>query len=65
MGDKRDAWNAALNYDLKISCHVVMGEGITPAYPGKIESLQINIRDDPEDQLPFPEICTFLGEDCK
>lgn len=62
LGDKRHACNAALNYDLKITSHVLLGEETAPAYPGKIESLQINIRDDPRDQLPFSEICEFLGK---
>lgn len=62
LGDKRHACNAALNYDLKITSHVLLGEESDPAYPGKIESLQVNVRDDPRDQLPFSEICEFLGK---
>ncbi len=61
MGEKRDACNAALNYDLKINHHVALGEDISPLFPGKIESLHVTIRDSQEDQLPFTEIYEFIG----
>jgi len=62
VGDKRDACNAALNYDLKITGHVVLGDNIFPAYSGRIESLHIPYDDEPnETPLPFTEICEFLG----
>lgn len=51
-----------MNYDLKISGHLVMGEETSPAFPGKIGSLHVKIRDDEQGpQLPFKEICEFLG----
>lgn len=61
LGEKRDACNAALNYDLKINCHVILGENISPIFPGKIESLHINIRDLQDHQLPCTEIYRFIG----
>lgn len=63
VGEKRDACNAALNYDLKINHHVALGEDISPLFPGKIESLHVTIRDSQEDQLPFTEIYEFI-ESC-
>lgn len=62
LGEKRDACNVALNSDLKINSHVVLGEDIAPVFPGKIESLHINIRDSQEYQLPCDEIYEFIGK---
>ena len=62
LGEKRDACNAALNYDLKISNHVVLGEDIDPVFPGKIESLHIQMKDSQDCQLPCAEIYEFIGE---
>ena len=62
LGDKRHACNAALNYDLRITSHVLLGEETTPAYQGKIESLHIKVGDDPQEQLPFTDIYEFLGK---
>lgn len=62
LGEKRDACNAALNSDLKITTHVVLGGEISPTFPGKINSLHVKIRDDPEEELALSEICEFLGE---
>ena len=62
VGEKRDACNAALNYDLKINTHVALGEDIAPAFPGKIESLHVTARDSQDSQLPFEEIYEFIGQ---
>ena len=51
-----------MNYDLKISAHVALGDELTPAHSGKIESLNIKVKDDPkEGRMPLEEICEFIG----
>ncbi len=53
-----------MNYDLKIKAHVALGgDEVSPAFPGKIETLHIRVRDDPQEgQIPLEEICEFLGD---
>ena len=53
-----------MNYDLKINAHVALGDEVTSAFPGKIESLHIRVKDDPqESHMPLDEICEFIGEE--
>ena len=63
LGDMRHANNAALNYDLKIRMHILLGAEVEPALPGGVQTLQIKITDDTESNLlpHFAEACTFIG----
>lgn len=61
VGEKRDAWDGTINTELKINRHLALGEENSPAFPGKIESLHIMARDSQDEQLPFEEICEFIG----
>lgn len=51
-----------MNYDLKISAHVALGDELIPANSKKIESLHIQVKDDPQEgHMPLEEICEFIG----
>jgi len=62
LGDRRHAYNAAMNYDLKIHAHVNMGGELHSAFPGAIAELHIDVEDSAGSNLleRFEEICKFL-----
>lgn len=64
LGDRRHAYNAAMNYDLKIHAHVNMGGELHSAFPGAIAELHIDVEDSAGSNLleRFEEICKFLGQ---
>lgn len=55
--------NAALNYDLKIRTHLLLGNEVEPALPGEVQTLQIGVGDESESNLltHFAEVFTFIG----
>ena len=59
----RHANNAALNYDLKIRTHLLLGQEVEPALPGYVQTLQVNVKDNNESDLlsHYAEACTFIG----
>ena len=63
LGERCHAYNAAMNYDLKIHAHVSLGHGLEAAYPGTIAELHYDVRDEPGQDLlsKFDEIFDFLG----
>ena len=63
LGDHRHAYNAALNYELKIHTHLNMGSELQTAYPSTIAELHIEVEDSPDADLfsHFEEIYKFLG----
>ena len=64
LGDRRHAYNAAMNYDLKIHAHVSMGEELHSAFPGSVTELHVDVADCADSDLlgRFEEICEFLGK---
>jgi len=64
LGDRRHAYNAAMNYDLKIHAHVNMGGELHSAFPGAIAELHVDVEDSAGSNLleRFEEICEFLGQ---
>ena len=64
LGDSTHAYNAALNYGLKISIHVNSAAQLYPAFPGTISTLHVGVRDEEEEDLlgRFEEVCDFIGE---
>jgi hypothetical protein len=66
LGDKRHAYNAALNYELKIRSHVNASRELYTAFPGSINELHIEIDDNPDVDilLKFKEACDYI-ESCR
>jgi hypothetical protein len=64
LGDKRHAYNAALNYELKIRSHVNASRELYTAFPGSINELHIEIDDNPDVDilLKFKEACDYIGQ---
>ena len=64
LGDSTHAYNAALNYAMKISIHVNSSVELYPAFPGTITTLHVGVRDEGEEDLlgRFEEVCDFIGE---
>lgn len=66
LGDRRHAYNAALNHDMKIHAHVNMAAELYTAFPNSIAELHIAVEDKPETILSneFDKICDFI-EACR
>ena len=66
LGDHRHAYNASLNYDLKIHTHLRLGndQELPPALPASTEELHIDVEDTPQSDLRshFENIVDFIGE---
>jgi serine/threonine/tyrosine-interacting-like protein 1 len=64
LGERCHAYNAAMNYDLKIHAHISLGTELESAYPGTITELHYDISDEPGQDLlsKFDEIYEFLGQ---
>lgn len=66
LGDHRHAYNASLNYDLKLHHHIRLAKDqeLPPAFPESTNELHINIEDTPQADLAsrFEEITEFIGE---
>ena len=64
LGERCHAYNAAMNYDLKIHAHISLGVELESAYPGAIAELHYDISDEPRQDLlsKFDEIFEFLGK---
>lgn len=63
LGDHRHAYNAAMNYDLRVHAHLNMAAELSPAYPGKIAEMRTEVKDESGTDLlaRFQEIFEFLG----
>ena len=63
LGDHRHAYNAAMNYDLRVHAHLNMAAELGPAYPGKIVEMRTEVKDETGTDLlaRFQEIFDFLG----
>ena len=68
LGDHRHAYNASLNYDLKLHHRVRLGkeQELPPAFEKSINELHIDVEDVPGTDLlsRFEEIAEFIG-DCE
>ena len=66
LGDHRHAYNASLNYDLKLHNHIRLGndQELPPAFPESTNELHIDVEDTPEADLAsrFEEIVEFIGK---
>ena len=66
LGDHRHAYNASLNYDLKLHNHLRLGndQELPPAFPESVNELHIDIEDTPDADMTshFEEILEFIGE---
>ena len=65
LGDRRHAYNAAMNYDLKIHAHLNMAGELHSAFPGAVAELHIEVDDCTGSSnllARFEEMCTFLGQ---
>lgn len=64
LGERCHAYNAALNYDLKIRAHISLVAGLEPAYPDTIANLHYDVSDEPGQDLlsKFDEMFEFLGK---
>lgn len=67
LGDRHHAYNAALNYDLKIHAHLSLGSELHAAYPGSIAELHFDVEDKQDEDLmsKFEEIYEFLGKNMR
>ncbi len=65
LGDRHHAYNASLNYDLKIHVHLSLGSKLYPAFPEGVTELHLDVDDQPDQDLlsKFEEIYEFLGEE--
>lgn len=66
LGDHRHAYNASLNYDLKLHNHLRLGndQELPPAFPESTNELHIDVEDTPQADLSsrFEEIVQFIGK---
>lgn len=64
LGERCHAYNAAMNYDLKMHAHVSLGAELESAYPGTIAELHYDVSDEPGQDLlsKFDETYEFLGQ---
>ncbi|XP_064392267.1 serine/threonine/tyrosine-interacting-like protein 1 isoform X2 [Halichondria panicea] len=62
LGDRHHAYNASLNYDLKIHVHLSLGSKLYPAFPEGVTELHLDVDDQPDQDLlsKFEEIYEFL-----
>ena len=69
LGDHRHAYNASLNYDLKIHTHVRLGNEreLPPALPESTEELHVDVEDAPQSDLGshFGKIVEFIGKNVR
>ena len=63
LGEQCHAYNASLNYDLKIHAHVSVGTELHTAFPGSTPELHIDVEDAPDSNLldHFEDIFQFIG----
>lgn len=63
LGDERHAYNAAMNYDVKIHVHLNVSHKLDIIYTGAISELRVEVCDDPTTNLlpRFDDIVDFLG----
>ena len=63
LGDRRHAYNASLNSELKIRAHLSVGREMYPAFPEGITELHLDVEDQPDQDLlsKFEEIFEFIG----
>ncbi len=64
LGDRRHAYNASLNYELKIRAHLSLGSEMYHAFPEGITELHFDVEDHSGQNLvsKFEEIFKFLGK---
>jgi serine/threonine/tyrosine-interacting-like protein 1 len=64
LGDRSHAYNAALNYNMKIAVHVNVAAELYPAYPATISTLHVPAKDEESEDLlqRFEEVCEFIGK---